>query len=659
MMQTEHLWLLCSLWQVVLLTCDQRSHPFEVEVGFGSFPSNPEADSYTATCRPAGNPLIFSKRIDRSTCSPDCRIRLHMSEDHRGYSIILRASRNNSVLETKTFHFIPASLSSFNVSSTTTTAHLKWELLHRQQSISHLTLYNMHTQSVTGIYNVSSSGIQSRFTMKHLQPGTRYMVEVMVATFLTQPGITLMQKLRMFLESDQCPRGWLANGRSCYTVRRSGLSWGDAMSSCKHLVGGSHLADMKTLEELLFVSSYLQSDDDLLLLWTGLNDQQEEGHPLWSDGSPYNQTNARMTLLPASQTDCFAFQRNATGPGYFLTPFFCDIPLPFICQYQTPSTPVPFSFKLAQVTDQQVELRWSDLLPLSSSHFSSFEIFLQYRESENALSGHGKEDECKESEEENGRTSQPRFTKTFRVPIFLSSRGVTVTDLSPGSIYFFTLQVSHHSGSSWSLGQTQIAYMRPLPPQNITVGSTTSSQITVHWMLPDTQCAARWTFSVHCEDVSLRQERVVGNISRLFGTNRKWFYTAMIGGLKSYTRYKIEVFTIAQFGIWSCGQAPLSVRTAVKPPADLDMISVNDSLSVCWIVPPSDPPDAYYVTTQSFNSPTASSLWINDSSFGGLRKDEFICVNLGTFTPGHTYEVAVVAMRGNDRSERSTIIHTT
>lgn len=42
-----------------------------------------------------------------------------------------------------------------------------------------------------------------------------------------------------------------------------------------------------------------------------------------------------MTLLPASQTDCFAFQRNATGPGYFLTPFFCDITLPFICQYQS------------------------------------------------------------------------------------------------------------------------------------------------------------------------------------------------------------------------------------------------------------------------------------------------------------------------------------
>lgn len=98
---------------------------------------------------------------------------------------------------------------------------------------------------------------------------------------------------------------------------------------------------------------------------------------------------------------------------------------------------------------------------------------------------------------------------------------------------------------------------------------------------------------------------------------------------------------------------------AVKPPADLVMLSKNDSLSVCWTVPPSDPPDAYYVTTQSFNSRAASSLWINDSSSDGLRKDESICTYLGSFTPGHTYEVAVVALRGNERSERSIIIYTT
>lgn len=96
---------------------------------------------------------------------------------------------------------VPVSLSSFSASITTSTAHLKWEPLYRQQSISSMTLYNMHTQSVTGIYNISFSEIQSKFTLKNLQPGTLYMIEVMVATSLTTPGITLMQKLHIFLET--------------------------------------------------------------------------------------------------------------------------------------------------------------------------------------------------------------------------------------------------------------------------------------------------------------------------------------------------------------------------------------------------------------------------------------------------------------------------
>uniref|UniRef100_A0A4W6D7P2 C-type lectin domain-containing protein n=1 Tax=Lates calcarifer TaxID=8187 RepID=A0A4W6D7P2_LATCA len=132
----------------------------------------------------------------------------------------------------------------------------------------------------------------------------------------------------------QCPPDWLANGRSCYTLRRGGLTWSEALRSCKRLAAGSHLADLKTPEDVLYVSSHLLSHNNLLLLWTGLNDQQE-GQPLWSDGSSYNLTDTVMTSLPANQTDCFALQKNATGPGYFLTPFFCNIPLPFICQYQS------------------------------------------------------------------------------------------------------------------------------------------------------------------------------------------------------------------------------------------------------------------------------------------------------------------------------------
>uniref|UniRef100_A0A3P9CYE8 C-type lectin domain-containing protein n=1 Tax=Maylandia zebra TaxID=106582 RepID=A0A3P9CYE8_9CICH len=72
----------------------------------------------------------------------------------------------------------------------------------------------------------------------------------------------------------QCPPGWIAIGGSCYIVRRTGLTWSDALHRCSDLAAGSHLANLKSLEDLFFISSYLLSQNNLLLLWTGLNDQQ-------------------------------------------------------------------------------------------------------------------------------------------------------------------------------------------------------------------------------------------------------------------------------------------------------------------------------------------------------------------------------------------------
>uniref|UniRef100_A0AAQ4RE59 C-type lectin domain-containing protein n=1 Tax=Gasterosteus aculeatus aculeatus TaxID=481459 RepID=A0AAQ4RE59_GASAC len=71
----------------------------------------------------------------------------------------------------------------------------------------------------------------------------------------------------------QCPTGWLARGRSCYSVRRTGLTWTDARHACRGLAAESHLVDLKAVEDLHFISSHLLKTN-LLLLWTGLNDQQ-------------------------------------------------------------------------------------------------------------------------------------------------------------------------------------------------------------------------------------------------------------------------------------------------------------------------------------------------------------------------------------------------
>lgn len=61
-------------------------------------------------------------------------------------------------------------------------------------------------------------------------------------------------------------------------------------------------------------------------------------------------------------------------------------------------------------------------------------------------------------------------------------------------------------------------------------------------------------------DVDTSQERIVrmANISKTSGLQQ---YTAVIGGLESYRKYRIEVFTVTQHGILSCEQEPMTVQT--------------------------------------------------------------------------------------------------
>lgn len=123
-----------------------------------------------------------------------------------------------------------------------------------------------------------------------------------------------------------------------------------------------------------------------------------------------------------------------------------------------PPVPALFSFDLLQVTERQVELHWSDLSPLNSLNLSAFEIFLQYREEANGELCQVEEERDGKSEDKKGAQSRSSTGKIVRVLISVSSRGVTVAGLSPGSIYSFTLRAVHPAGSTWSLGQTRTAY---------------------------------------------------------------------------------------------------------------------------------------------------------------------------------------------------------
>lgn len=96
------------------------------------------------------------------------------------------------------FHLVPVSSSSFYVHSAVTTAALSWRL-GRQECLSHLSLYDTRAQSVTNAFSVGSLG--SQYTVRGLQPATRFRADVAVTTFLKHLEMSLNQRLRIDTET--------------------------------------------------------------------------------------------------------------------------------------------------------------------------------------------------------------------------------------------------------------------------------------------------------------------------------------------------------------------------------------------------------------------------------------------------------------------------
>lgn len=72
-------------------------------------------------------------------------------------------------------------------------------------------------------------------------------------------------------------------------------------------------------------------------------------------------------------------------------------------------------------------------------------------------------------------------------------------------------------------------------------------------------------------DVSTKQVRIVGmaNISRISETSLLQSYKAVIGGLASHRKYRIDVSTVTQHGIESIEQAAVTVQTGKHAPCSV------------------------------------------------------------------------------------------
>ncbi|XP_037395653.1 phosphatidylinositol phosphatase PTPRQ isoform X2 [Pygocentrus nattereri] len=596
------LWISGLLMQVLNVPGLSGQSSVYLQVEFCSFPLSFQPHTYRFLL---GSKVLSSSAVCESVCG--CVIDVSVPQGAEELSLALQSYRHMQLLDSRSFQLVPLQSSFLKVEVSSTSALLSWTGWSKGQA-----LWICVDQQCW----VFSSFRPSRL-VTGLQPGTHYDVTVRKTTQIPHLNITITQKLQLAIKTGECPMGWMAIGWTCFQVKADGgLAWAEAQQACGKTAPGVHLANLKTDAEFLSVSSHLKNYNHLLLLWTALNDRQEEGDLRWSDESTYNLSVDVMSSLSANQTDCFALQKNATAPGYFLTSLLCYLRLPYICQTDLLQGSF-FGLQLESVCETEAVFRWLNLSQLlSSAARSQLSLHVEERSGTRAL-------------------TLTSLTHT--------QNRVGVHGLSPGHVYYFSLSLKHPSGASQTLGPIFIAKTRPNSPQNITVTDVTSSQIVVSWVAPDsTKNAVFEQYVLYWTDVSSGRVRGLwmnrGNLS------------AVISGLEAYHEYKITVQSVTGEGVESSEATPLTVITEVSPPCNVSASAVGqNNMTVCWKPFQDDNIDGYHVQLLPHTSQARPrEFWENSSD----------CLTLVMLVPGETYEVRVAAEKGGNRSKEITIHQT-
>ncbi|XP_061085824.1 phosphatidylinositol phosphatase PTPRQ [Conger conger] len=448
---------------------------------------------------------------------------------------------------------------------------------------------------------------RNAYRLTGLRPATLHNFTVEFRTRVPGLDVTLTRRLNVLLETAHCPAGWVHSDSSCLRAWRRGRPWVEAGRACNAAASGSHLADMEREEDFLFISSYLRALNHMVLVWTGLNDLQQEGQLRWTNGVAYSLSSTVTSSLPANQTDCFALQMNATSPSYFFTGFFCYMPLPYMCQYRFPSAPPRFALVLEAVRETEALIGWRDDVEDWRQTGGAAELFLQYQE--------------------DAPVDLPRVRE-----VQPGSRGTAVRDLSPGRAYLFSLRAKHRSGATQILGSVLRVLTRPSPPQTLAVSRVTPTELAVQWTAPNSSHNALF------HQYQLSWEDAVTGARRSLAVHNH-ITSAVIGGLKPYHAYAVSVQTSTERGVTSCGTASLTVVTEVG----------EDNVTVLWDPPQGEGVDGYFVQVRAHAEAAGPrEFWVNDS----------LSYQLNALTPGRKYEIGVAAVKRGNRSEATTILHT-
>nr|KAF6370255.1 protein tyrosine phosphatase receptor type Q [Myotis myotis] len=529
-------------------------------------------------------------------------------EENEDYHIIIQSIKYGQILSEKSFQMRGISATNIKTIATSTSVSFNWSVLSSKDISVSISLKN-------------SSQIMQNNVMAYewddLKPATLY-----AFTFefkqLHLDFVNILQRLDVQVETGSCSQGWVALKNSCYRISKESEPWNIAQQHCKLSLNSARLVDIKNEEEKKFIFSYLRSKNQIIS-WTGLNDLKKEGHLTWTDGSPFGLKKNEVSsfpLLPKNETDCYILQQNATGSNYFFARFFCYVPLPYICKYESPSLQENLLIYIKDVGTTEVVFSldnlngWNNLNKwLKLGYKIIIKYYLDYAE---------------------------QYFES--IPPNTTEKAITL--LSPGHVYSFLLFALNEWEAKTMLSPVFIVETRPLSVQNVTVTHVTPTEIFLHWDPPDPESFHHYLVTTLDVQDNKSEEVVV----------EKPNISTAITGLKSFHHYLIYLFSVAERGTLSCFEQPISAITGINPPrkvyANPEDVG-EDSIILQW----ESPQDGHQVYIQIESIPDKREVM----TFFVKDANRFKIDNL---IPGMTYDIGMATVMNGNLSELVTIQQT-
>ncbi|XP_054080749.1 phosphatidylinositol phosphatase PTPRQ isoform X2 [Rissa tridactyla] len=522
-------------------------------------------------------------------------------EENKKYDITIESLKNGRILSVKSFKTRGISENDIKTFVTATTVSFNWSTMTKEFSVS--VSLNDTSQIIK-----NPSGF---FVWNNLTPATLYTF-TFIFEQLHLEFMNVSQSVDVQAETGTCSQGWVAFQSSCYQMGKESRPWKVAQQICETSSPGAHLLDIESEEERSFISSYLQTISQLIMLWTGLNDLKEEGQLLWTDGSPYilNAAISTLSMIPENETDCYALQRDPTGPGYFFTGFFCYIQLPYICEYELPLVPENFTFSVRDVQTTEAIFMWSDMDIWLKSGFA---LIIKYYFDQ---------------------------WKPYILSLPVNTTQTKIVQLSPGLCYSFLLAARNPEGAQTTLSPILKVETRPLHSQKLEATYVSSAEICLKWEPPQHSSSA----SFHYYLVNILDTET--NIWEQLPVEKSKA-SIVIGNVKPYHRYQVYLQNVAEKGTLSCHEKPILITTAVSPPTTVYIRPEDvqeESVILHWKLPQEGHESYIQVKPNAAIDDTMKFLVNNTEEF-----------KIDLLIPGMAYEIAVASVSNGTMSELKTI----